>query len=484
MLNVVIVGGGIAGFAAAISLRRAGHAVHIYERSSFNNEIGAAIHLCPNAARALLAWGLDPVRAKFVVCKCSFRAKGDTLEKFHVGKEDYIEEKFGVPWFLCHRVDLHEELKRLATEPEGAGTPAEVHLKSEVVKYAFVYAVVWPRRYLSRQLGSRNSQDRIRLPIFDTDGGVLYLPRWIGPIRLWDSETPSITLSDGEVIKGDLVIAADGVHTLSVEEVIGRVNPPEPQDHYNFCYRFLIPAADIEADPDTKFWQDGDDGRMKFLVGNLKRIVSYPCRNNEVQNFVAIFHNADVKTMEKEDWQKSVDKSKLVELYHDFHPNVIKILEKATEVKQWALLFRPPIPSWTKGKMALAGDAAHPMLPHQGQGGAQGIEDGVVMGMALIGATPVQVADRIKMYEKIRINRASVMQIFSNAGQEEPERIRDEASKFIPADEVPKTPEEFFQYNFGYDVIRDTVQQMEAHDSSYKLPENYWTVPPKRGVYP
>lgn len=134
-LNVVIVGGGISGLAAALSLRRAGHTVHIYERSSLNNEIGAAIHLAPNASRALLAWGLDPVRAKFVVCKCSFRAKGDTLEKFHVGTEDYIEEKYGAPWFLCHRVDLHDELKRLATGPEGLGKPAEVHLKSGVVKY-------------------------------------------------------------------------------------------------------------------------------------------------------------------------------------------------------------------------------------------------------------------------------------------------------------------------------------------------------------
>lgn len=168
-LKILIAGGGIAGLSAAVGLRRAGHEVHVYERSALNNEIGAAIHVCPNAARALLAWGLDPVKAKFVLVKCSFRAKGDTLEKFHVGTEDYIEERYGAPWYFAHRVDLHEELKRLATESEGGvngqangngveesngtetnrvnghakpraglGRPATVHLKSEIVAYVRV----------------------------------------------------------------------------------------------------------------------------------------------------------------------------------------------------------------------------------------------------------------------------------------------------------------------------------------------------------
>lgn len=135
-LKVIIVGAGIAGFSAAISLRRAGHTVCIYERSSFNNEIGAAIHVPPNASRALLAWGLDPTGAKFVTVKSSFRANAKTLDRFHVGTtESAVPAKYGSPWYFAHRVDLHEELKRLATEENGQGKPAEVHLRSEVVKY-------------------------------------------------------------------------------------------------------------------------------------------------------------------------------------------------------------------------------------------------------------------------------------------------------------------------------------------------------------
>ncbi|KAK2596315.1 hypothetical protein N8I77_013211 [Diaporthe amygdali] len=435
-LNVIIVGGGIAGFSAAISLRRAGHTVRIYERSSFNNEIGAAIHVPPNASRALLAWGLDPKGAKFVTVKSSFRANAKSLERFHVGTtESEVPVKYGSPWFFAHRVDLHEELKRLATEPNGHGEPAEVHLRSEVVKY--------------------------------------------------DADAPSITLANGETVHGDVVIAADGIHTLGVEAIIGKPNPPEPsRDAYNFCYRFLIPADDIENDAETNFWNQDDDGRMKFFVGEMKRLVSYPCRNNEVHNFVAIFHEDDISKMRKEDWQASIDKSKLLERYHDVHPRLLAVLNKATEVKQWALLFRPPVSTWVKGRMTLAGDAAHPMLPHQGQGGAQGIEDGVVLGMVLCNATRENVTERLLLYEKIRKSRASLMQIFSNAGQDEPELIQKEASQFIPLERVPKSPEQFFDYNFGYDVVRDSLNYLKEMDPNFELPKSFFQEQPGRGAYP
>lgn len=173
-LNAIIVGGGIAGFSAAISLRRAGHNVRIYERSSFNNEIGAAIHVPPNASRALLAWGLDPRGAKFVTVKSSFRANAKTLERFHVGTtESEVPVKYGSPWFFAHRVDLHEELKRLATEPKGQGEPVEVHLRSEVVKYVsseplsylIHVSAVRPADLLHRDLPFSKYSFRMQMPL-------------------------------------------------------------------------------------------------------------------------------------------------------------------------------------------------------------------------------------------------------------------------------------------------------------------------------
>jgi salicylate hydroxylase len=137
-MQVLIVGAGIAGFSAAIACRRAGHEVHIYEKSSMNQELGAAIHLPPNASRGLLAWGFDTVKARAVICKKSYRAHASSLVRFYETDEANVTRTFGAPWFLVHRVDLHEGLKLLATQEEGEGKPAIVHLKSEVAEYVYL----------------------------------------------------------------------------------------------------------------------------------------------------------------------------------------------------------------------------------------------------------------------------------------------------------------------------------------------------------
>ena len=135
MLNVAIAGSGISGLAAAISLRRSGHKVTIYERSSLNNEVGAAIHVPPNVGRFLVPWGMDPVKARLVECKYMSFHNPFTLEE--VIKHDHSNdpEMFGAPLRMAHRVDLHEALKQLATDPNGPGIPAQIFVRSEVIAY-------------------------------------------------------------------------------------------------------------------------------------------------------------------------------------------------------------------------------------------------------------------------------------------------------------------------------------------------------------
>jgi salicylate hydroxylase len=106
------------------------------------------------------------------------------------------------------------------------------------------------------------------------------------------------------------------------------------------------------------------------------------------------------------------------------------------------------------------------------------------------------------------MKRASVMQIFSNAGQDEPEKIHAEASKFIPAETVPskfansersrirrivlvtdetipvETPEDFFKYNFGYDIVRDSTQSMTREVPEWELPATFFEKEPGAGIYP
>ncbi|KFY34839.1 hypothetical protein V494_06418 [Pseudogymnoascus sp. VKM F-4513 (FW-928)] len=374
-LNILIVGAGIGGLAAALTLRRAGHNVHIYERSGLNNEIGAAIHVAPNASRGLLALGLDPVAARFVNAKKSWRADSTTLTCFHEADEGW------------------------------------------------------------------------------------------------------------SVASGDLVVAADGVHSKAVEAVIGHHNPALPTEKYNFCYRFLIPTAELAADPETASWTEGDDGKLKLIVTEGRRLVWYPCRDNEQHNFVAIF-STDDEVKNVEDYRTPLEVSALLETYKGFHPSVLAVLKKAKDIKQWPLLFRAPLPTWYRGKLALLGDAAHPMLPHQGQGGGIAIEDGIALGMILTGATPENLTSRLALYEGLRLNRASAIQHFSNAGQDEPEKIREAAGKYIGVDNVPKNPEGFFEFNFGYDVIHDAKLAMQKEVPGWEVPENFFESEPGRGTYP
>jgi salicylate hydroxylase len=164
------------------------------------------------------------------------------------------------------------------------------------------------------------------------------------------------------MITGDLVIAADGVHSPAVESVLGRPNPALPVSEDNFIYRFLIPTAVLKADPVTAELVEYD-GCMRVYLGENQRLAWYPCRDNEIQNF-GLLHRSKKSDVE-ESWHTPIETSKLLEQAKEFHPRIRAVLEKAEDAKQWPLLFRPPIPVWFKDKVVLVGDAAHPMLPRE-----------------------------------------------------------------------------------------------------------------------
>lgn len=93
----------------------------------------------------------------------------------------------------------------------------------------------------------------------------------------------------------------------------------------------------------------------------------------------------------------------MLEVYKDFHVSIKAILAKAEDAKVWKLLDMEQLPTFVYGKIALLGDAAHPFLPHQGQGGGQAIEDGVAMAALLpLGTTSEDLPERLKLYEKCR----------------------------------------------------------------------------------
>ena len=101
------------------------------------HEVGAAIHIAPNATRVLVKWDFDVKRARLVTSRSEYFCYGDSLKVFSEKQyeDNKIVEKYGAEFYLSHRVDLHNELKRLATRDDGAGKPVEILLNKEVKAY-------------------------------------------------------------------------------------------------------------------------------------------------------------------------------------------------------------------------------------------------------------------------------------------------------------------------------------------------------------
>ena len=207
--------------------------------------------------------------------------------------------------------------------------------------------------------------------------------------------TACVSFANGTSAEADIIIAADGIHS----ELRQYVAPPSrPVFHGSVAYRGVLPHALIPDWP-TDAWL--------MWLGKGKHFLSFPVRAGELINYVG-FVPADEEM--KESWSAPGDPDALRREFAGWDPRIERLLNEVKKTFRWALYDREPLPVWTKGRLTLLGDAAHPMLPHLGQGANQSIEDGMALATILAAANRDTAPAALLAYERLRRDRVAAVQ--------------------------------------------------------------------------
>lgn len=225
-----------------------------------------------------------------------------------------------------------------------------------------------------------------------------------------DPHAATVTLENGDVISGDVLIGADGVHSLT------RTKLPTNNKPYSSgknAFRFLMTRQQALDDPETNSIAR-DFGAVDMWDSSDRRVVIYPCSNNELLNFVCI-HPDSMTTIDAggDSYNQQIGKDTLLDVFKDFNPQVRRLLEKAdpATLKLWPLLDMDTLLEWVNDRLAVLGDAVHPFLPYRASGGAMAIEDAVSLAVMLPrGVSKEDVPERLKVYQMARHERATKIQ--------------------------------------------------------------------------
>jgi salicylate hydroxylase len=218
--------------------------------------------------------------------------------------------------------------------------------------------------------------------------------------RAVDSRADGVTLQfeDGTTFDCDVAVGADGIHSAMREHLLGK---DSPRFTGTVAYRGVADAATLPKDLLT--------GDVSVFIGPGASFVYYYIRRGELVNWVALVEESSWR---QESWSAEGDLADVKRLYEGWCPVVGDLISHAERCYKWALFDRDPLPRWVDGRIALLGDAAHPMMPYLAQGGCMAIEDGYVLAHELAKA-PEAPERALRAYQTARLPRASRVQLMS-----------------------------------------------------------------------
>ncbi|KAF8816725.1 FAD/NAD(P)-binding domain-containing protein [Phlegmacium glaucopus] len=224
--------------------------------------------------------------------------------------------------------------------------------------------------------------------------------------------TQSITLvfSDGSTASADVLIGADGVHSLTraaMYKTLASSNPAVGYDQFidpiwsgTFAYRCRVDLAR----PKSLYPEHQAISHPKIWCGKNKHIVSHPFGN--IINLVCFFTvETGAGTPYHGAWVTDVSPTEVIDCYKNWEPDLLQLLEHLEKPSRWAIHVVRPIPFSVLGRVALLGDAAHAMTPYQGVGGGQAIEDAHILGhlLSIKNAATDQIEDILRIYQEVRL---------------------------------------------------------------------------------
>jgi salicylate hydroxylase len=210
-----------------------------------------------------------------------------------------------------------------------------------------------------------------------------------------DAGAVTLTFSSGGPVRAGVVVAADGIHSV-LREYVTAASPP--RESGLGAWRSLVPAEAAPAfarRPVQTLW-----------LGHRHHLVHYPVSAGRLVNIVAF---SPASPGEVESWSAVGRVADLAAEFAGWDPRLGELIAAAGQVGRWAVLDRAPLPRWVAGRIALLGDAAHPMLPFYAQGAGQAIEDAAALAVCLA-TGPWDPPTALARYERVRLPRATRVQ--------------------------------------------------------------------------
>ncbi|MCC2097258.1 MAG: FAD-dependent monooxygenase [Hyphomicrobiales bacterium] len=393
--HVLIAGAGIGGLAAALALLQKGYDVDVYEQAPVLLEFGAGVQMAANGTRVLLHLGLKEALAPWI-CEAAGKEvriwnTGQTFKLFDLG-EDSVK-RFGAPYWFVHRGDLHTALKNavLALKADA------IHTNARVAGYA---------------------QDGNRV---------------------------ALALADGRTISGDILVGADGVHSVLRQQMH---DPSESEFLGIIAWRGLIDRSKLSPDLQRMVGTN--------WVGPGGHVITYPIHGGELLNFVGFGERDDWRV---ESWNEKGTREECAQDFVGWNPAVHEMISLIDQPYKWALVSRSPLQTWTKGRATLLGDACHPTVPFLAQGAIMALEDSVVLTRCLEKYSDVEEA--LMKYQDARVERTTRI---VNGSTETGKRFHnrtladpDAAVAFMKREWAPDKVRTRYDWLFEYDAMNVEV---------------------------